>query len=50
MRRRGTPDTAAAPSTNHATWYLNFSMDNSNAPLTVIVDANTGEVEKVIKQ
>lgn len=41
--------TAAAPSDRHATWYLNFSKNNTNAPLSVIVDANTGTVEKVIK-
>jgi hypothetical protein len=41
--------TAAAPSDRHATWYLNFSKNNTNAPLSVIVDANTGAVEKVIK-
>ena len=42
--------TSAAPSDRHATWYLTFSKDNKNAPLTVIVDANTGAVEKVLKQ
>jgi hypothetical protein len=41
--------TAASPSTNHATWYVNFSKDNRDGGLSVIVDANTGNVEKVIK-
>ena len=42
--------TSAAPSTSHAMWYLNFSKENErNAPLTIIVDANTGKVEKVLK-
>ncbi len=41
--------TAAAPSDRHATWYLTFSKNNTNAPVTVIVDANTGTLEKVIK-
>jgi hypothetical protein len=41
--------TAAAPSDRHAMWYLNFSKNNTNAPLSVIVDANSGAVEKVIK-
>ena len=41
---------SAAPSTNHAMWYLNFSKEKErNAPLTVVVDANTGAVEKVLK-
>ena len=43
-------DTAAAPSTRHATWYITYtSKDNKNGNLTVIVDANTGAVEKVLK-
>jgi len=42
-------DTAAAPSTRHATWYITYSnKDNKNGDLTVIVDANTGAVEKVL--
>ncbi len=42
--------TAAAPSTNHATWYINFSKpDGKSAKLSVIVDANTGAIEKVLK-
>jgi len=41
---------SAAPSTNHAMWYLNFSKEKErNAPLTIVVDANTGAVEKVLK-
>ena len=42
---------SAAPSSNHAMWYLNFSKQNErNAPLTIVVDANTGAVEKVLKE
>jgi hypothetical protein len=42
--------TSAAPSTNHAMWYLNFSKEKErNAPLTIVVDANTGKVENVLK-
>jgi hypothetical protein len=41
--------TAAAPSDRHATWYINYSKDNKDAPLSVIVNANTGAVEKVMK-
>jgi hypothetical protein len=41
--------TAAAPSNNHATWYINYSKDNRDGGLTVILDANTGAVEKVLK-
>ena len=42
---------SAAPSTNHAMWYLNFSKEGErNAPLTIVVDANTGKVEKVLKE
>ncbi len=41
---------AAAPGTRHATWYLNFTTkDSRNGPLTIIVDANSGVVEKVLK-
>ena len=41
---------AAAPETRHATWYLNFtSKDSKNGPLTIIVDANSGKLEKVLK-
>lgn len=41
--------TAAAPSTRHATWNLQFTkLDGRMTPPLVIVDANTGEVEKVL--
>ena len=41
--------TSAAPSTRHATWYINYSKpDGPNADRIVIVDANTGQVEKVL--
>lgn len=41
--------TAAAPSDRHATWYIAYSKpDGTNAQRTVIVDANTGAVEKVL--
>ena len=42
--------TAARPSTRHATWALIYSrIDGRTTPPTVIVDANTGAVEKVLK-
>ena len=41
--------TAAAPNTRHATWYINFEKDNKSGDVTIIVDANTGAVEKVLK-
>jgi hypothetical protein len=41
--------TAAAPSDRHATWYIGYEKDNKSAKLTVIVDANTGKLEKVLK-
>ncbi len=41
--------TAAAPGTRHATWYINYDKDNKSGSITVIVDANTGAVEKVLK-
>jgi hypothetical protein len=42
--------TAAAPSDRHATWYINFNNAQSKSGgLSVIVDANTGSVEKVLK-
>jgi hypothetical protein len=41
--------TAAAPDTRHATWNINYSKDYRNANILVIVDANTGAVEKVLK-
>jgi hypothetical protein len=42
-------DTAAAPSNRHATWYINYSKDNKDGGLSVILDANTGAVENVLK-
>jgi hypothetical protein len=41
--------TAAAPNTRHATWYINFDKDNKSGGITIIVDANTGALERVIK-
>lgn len=42
--------TAAAPSDRHATWYINYSKDQGkDAPVSVIVNANTGAVEDVVK-
>jgi hypothetical protein len=42
--------TAAAPSDRHATWYINYSKENGkDAGLSVVVDANTGAVEKVLE-
>ena len=41
--------TSAAPNTNHAMWYINYDKDNKSPGLVVIVDANTGAVEKVLK-
>ncbi len=41
--------TNAAPSTRHAMWYINYmTPDRTDSGRTVIVDANTGEVEKVL--
>jgi hypothetical protein len=43
-------DTAAAPSNRHATWYINYSKDQGkDGGLSVIIDANTGAVENVLK-
>jgi len=43
-------DTTAEPGTRHATWYINYSnKDNKSGGLTVILDGNTGAVEKVLK-
>ena len=43
--------TAAAPSNRHATWNLQFSKaDGKSAPILIIVDANSGKVEKVLNQ
>ena len=42
--------TAAAPSNRHATWNINYKKDGArDGNLTVLVDANTGAVEKVLK-
>ena len=42
--------TAAEPSNRHATWNVNFSKaDGKSAPILIIVDANTGKVDKVIR-
>jgi len=42
--------TAAAPSNRHATWNIQFSKaDGKTAPILIIVDANTGKVEQVIR-
>lgn len=41
--------TSAAPSTNHAMWYINYDKNSKSPGLVVIVDANTGNVEKVLK-
>lgn len=41
--------TAAAPNTRHATWYINFEKDNKSGGITIIADANTGALEKVLK-
>jgi len=43
--------TAAAPGNRHATWNINFSKEGAkDAPLTIIVDANTGKVESVMRR
>jgi hypothetical protein len=42
--------TAAAPTARHATWNIGYpKADGKDGGLLVIVDANTGAVEKVIK-
>jgi len=42
--------TAAAPSDRHATWNINFPKEGAkDGGLTVIVDANTGKLEKAIR-
>ena len=42
--------TAASPRTRHATWNINFSNEQSkDAPVTILVDANTGKLETVQK-
>lgn len=41
--------TTAAPSTRHAMWYITYAnADRTNADRTVILDANTGQIEKVL--
>jgi hypothetical protein len=45
-----TVGTAAAPGTNHATWNINYYKEGAkDGGLLVIVDANTGKLEKAIK-
>jgi len=42
--------TAAAPSNRHATWNINYHKDGAKeGGILVLVDANTGAVEKVLK-
>lgn len=42
--------TAASPRDRHATWNINFSKDGAkDAPVTILVDANTGKVDTVSK-
>jgi hypothetical protein len=42
--------TAAAPDTRHATWNINYHKDGAkDGGLLILVDANTGKVEKVLK-
>jgi hypothetical protein len=42
--------TAAAPSSRHATWNVNYHKDGAkDGGLLVLVDANTGKLEKVLK-
>lgn len=42
--------TAAAPSNRHATWNLQYTKaDGRTSPPLVIVDANTGKVERVLR-
>jgi hypothetical protein len=42
--------TAAAPSNRHATWNINYHKDGAkDGGILVLVDANTGAVEKVLK-
>ena len=42
--------TAAAPSNRHATWNINYYKEGAkDGGILVLVDANTGAVEKVIK-
>lgn len=42
--------TAAAPGTRHATWNINYHKDGAkDGGLLVLVDANSGKVEKVLR-
>ena len=42
--------TAAAPSNRHATWNINYTKEGArNGDITVLIDANTGALEKVLK-
>lgn len=42
--------TAAAPSNNHATWNIQYHKEGAkDGGVLVLVDANTGKVEKVLK-
>ena len=42
--------TAASPRDRSATWYINYEKEGAKgAPLSVIVDANTGKVKSVMK-
>lgn len=42
--------TAASPRDNSATWYINYEKEGGkDAPLSVIVDANTGKLKTVMK-
>ena len=42
--------TAAAPRDRHATWNINYHKEGAkDGGLTVIVDANTGKLEKAIR-
>lgn len=43
--------TAAAPNTRHATWNINFHKEGAkDGGLLIVVDANTGKVEQVLKR
>ena len=43
--------TAAAPNTRHATWNINYHKEGAkDGGVLVIVDANTGKLEKVLKR
>ena len=43
--------TAAAPNTRHATWNINYHKEGAkDGGVLVVVDANTGKVEQVLKR